>query len=138
MKVEKIEIKKELLDIPEGRDRMDFAIIPPMVAMSVREGEILSDSVTAQKVTYMVEQVWTMVDGYKNYLVKVDDRKLFQDLVKITQDMVDKQVFEKTEKLHKDVKLARQQAFEEIKNARWSVSMAIKKLPWYTRLFNNF
>ena len=109
-----------------------------MVAMSVREGEILSDSVTAQKVTYMVERVWTRIDGYKNYLVKVDDRQLFQDLVKITQDMVDQQVFKKTEKLHEDVKTAREQAIQEIRDARWHVVMSIKKLPWYTRLFNNF
>lgn len=138
MKIQKIEIKKELLDISEGRQTVEFAVIPPFVAIAYhRDGEIPDTDIVARKVTYYVKRVWNG-NEYQNYLVNEDDRGIFSDLVTISAQDLKKSVEKETKSLYSEMKRVREVAQEDIRNARWKVSMSIKKLPWYSRLFNNF
>lgn len=122
MKVEKITIQKELLEIPDNQQTIDFNIIPPMAIHTFLEkGEIPSNDITVQRVTYRVQRVWNYEKGYSNFLVRLDDRELFDDLLKIQNDILDSIVKEKTKHLNDLVLLARKQAIEGIENARIDV-----------------
>lgn len=138
MNITKIEIKQEVMEIPDGRQTVEFAIVPPLTAVAfMRRGEIPTDDVVAQQVSYDVERVWNGSE-HKNYLVRRDERGIFNDLIKISSDDMKKAVKEETESLYNEMRHVREIAKEDIRNARWNVSMTIKKLPWYSRLFNNF
>ena len=139
MKVEKIEIKKELMEIPDHQYYVDFAVIPPITAMAfIKEGEVPTENLTGQKITYQVERVKFPGEDIRNYLVRMDDKKLFNDLIKITDNILEAAVKEKTEKYVSQVEFTRKQAIEEIRMANYRVATRIKKLPWWKRLFNQF
>lgn len=138
MKVEKVEIKTEMLDIPDDRGRMDFAVIPPIsVAMYRNTGEIPEDNLTAQKVTYEVRHS-RYGRTHKTFLVKLDDREIFNDLFDISNDTFDKAVLEKTADYQSQVKRAQDLAIQGIEEAQWRVTSRIKNLSWWKRLFKQF
>lgn len=138
MDITKIEIKQEKMSIPDGRRTVEFAIIPPLTTIAfMGRGDIPTDDVIAQQVSYDVEQVWNGIE-HKNYLVRRDERSIFNDLIKISADDMKKAVRKETASLYNEMRRVREIATEDMRNARWGVEMAIKKLPWYSRLFNNF
>ena len=128
MKIEKIDITKTLIDIPENRDRMDFVQREPLSAFSIPEGQIpLSAMMSATKKTYLVQKVGYDIDKAKSYLVSVDEREIFNDLISITDTLFNRAVEKKTEH-YRDligVELYEQRA-------------GIKRLPFWRRLFNRF
>lgn len=94
MKVKKIKIEQELLDI-DHNGRYQEASTPEVSYMSLREGEVPSTMMTSTITNYEVRQIWNGKEK-ENYLVKVADLKVFDDLLRIgiddIQRIVDKQV----------------------------------------------
>lgn len=124
MKVEKIDITKELMDIPDGKDRMEFVKMPSLSGIVFKEGVTpLSDTITGERMVYSVEQVREIGEPIRRYLVKESERKLFEDLVVINNA-----------KLERRDDTIRQQWYDDIRDT----VARIKHLPWWERLFNNF
>ena len=132
MKVEKIDIKKELLDVPDNRDRVDFIEREPLSAYMIKEGEMPPNiEMSASKKTYLIQRVGHFKKIIKNYLVAIDDRELFNELIQITDDLLNRAVDKKTD-FWKD------RLVEELDRQKWEIKRQIKKLSWYRRLFNKF
>lgn len=127
MHVIKIDITKEDLEIPDGKGYMDFALTSPLSAKLRSEGVDFTISETIQKKSYEVQKVSHDRKEIINYLIPIDDRRLFTDLVQITDDRINDLVNKKTER------------FAEILDEElWRQKSRIKKLSWYKRLLNKF
>lgn len=123
MKVEKIEIKKELMEIDPGKRIVKFAKYGPLMASA--EGETMN-APSREIEEYIVTTV--REDGEdKNFLVKVDERKLFDELLKVRAGLIEKYVHEKTEYF-------RMESYWDVERYK----NRIKSLPWWRRLFNLF
>ena len=123
MKVEKIIIHKELLDIPENTRTMHYAIREPiMTEFDVVKEEVFE--VRQWKDNFGdIDEIRTI-----NYLVKVNDFKLFDVLAKIEQTDVENMEHRwKGEFMMWKAPIIRQQVRDDI-----------KKLKWWKRLFNKF
>ena len=128
MKVEKMDIKKELIEIPDNRDRIDFCERKPITAYITKENEIPSYvEMTAIKKTYLGRKMTYENDPPKNYLVAIDDKELFQDLIQITDDLFNWAVEKKTN-------FWREKLIEELDEQKWR----IKNLSWWRRLLKRF
>jgi hypothetical protein len=138
MKVEKIDIKKEVLDIPRGKEYMDFIERREMSSLMCKDGEIPPYiEMTANKVRYLVQKVFQPRPRRENgvkpfaedkyYLVKIDDRDLFNELLEIRDSLLNELVDKKTN-------YYRELIVEELDYQKGR----IKRLPWYKRLFNMF
>ena len=128
MKVEKLTIKKELMEIPDGRQVVYFRRWEPISARILNDSEVALDSVmSAGQQTFEVQRVSNGGEESKNYLVAVDDRRIYQELIMISDNTFQAAVSRKT--------------------AWWSDAMDrelndqrrhIKSLPWWSRLFKKF
>jgi hypothetical protein len=77
MKVEKITIKKELIEIPDGKQVMYFRPWDPISVQLHDDGKTIPDSaMSVGQQTFEVQRVSNGNDEPKNYLVAVDDRRL--------------------------------------------------------------
>ncbi len=119
MKVEKINITKELLDIPEKRPILKFL-------KQGNKSRLLDENnlpQMAEEETWIVEKVRDMHGQTKLYLVKADERELFIELIEITNSVL------KT-KIRKETQAIQEEIFRKITE--------IKNLPWWKRLLNQF
>lgn len=81
MEVKKIKIKYELLDIP-NKPYYEEVSIPPLSAKILDDGEFPTETVTANIQRYQVKQVYNGKEK-ENYLVRVNDLDIFDDLLNI-------------------------------------------------------
>lgn len=125
MEVTKIDISKEKMDIPWQQPTVDFVERPPLSVM-VKEGSALEQNGSITKRTYHRITV-SARDGIKQFLIPLDDKGLFQELIKITNDQFEKAIENKTE-------FWRERVLSEL----WAQREAIKRLPWWKRLFKKF
>lgn len=116
MKVTKIDICKKVMDV--DRQEMHFAKIPNRLIDLGNLSDV--ERVNVERETYRVYKVFVPNEGIKNYLVKVDEIGLFNELLEISTGTLANRDSE-VGKIVKD-----------------SVVSAIKRLPWYRRLFNKF
>jgi len=130
MKIEKIDIKKELIEIPDGIPYMDFVERPDLSQMVLKDGQIPTQEISTTRKRYEVQKVHHNYEGTKNYLVSVDERGLFQDLIKTTDSCLERLVEKRTEFYQREIENW-QYKFESQKEY-------IKSLPFYKRLFNKF
>ena len=89
MKVEKIDLKKTILELPSNTRIKDFIVIK-------------KNSLPTQVETYEVVKVMVS-NNIKNYLVKRNDKQLLQDLLIITQTQIDNIVYARTEEIRSDL-----------------------------------
>jgi len=129
MRVEKIEITKTLIEIPDGRTFVDFAVRDSVSAkISAVDCEVTPSFMIGGTDRYQVEVLKRRVDEQPiNYLMKLDDRKIFQDLLKVSDDTFNRAVAEKTEYYRDWMK-------RELEEQRWR----IRHFPWWVRLFKKF
>ena len=128
MKIEKIDIVKTLIDMPDGRDRMDFVTREPLKAFTIPEGEVIPEMmISATRKTYLVQKCTYEKDPPKAYLVAVDEKETFNDLLKITDNLLNRAVERKTD-FWKDT-ITEELIYQKHR---------IKMLPWHKRLFNKF
>lgn len=123
MKVEKIIIEKELMEIPDHYCSMEFYKFkgePHLYA--AEEMKDLPPFIDFETETYQVVRVYTHDKQKKNYLVKVDERGLFEELIEITNMLLKGKVI-KAANIIVDIK---------VKNER----KRIASLPWWKRLLN--
>lgn len=132
MKVKKVDIKTELLDVPENQPYLKVAIRPQITAF-LKEGEYIPDQVSFKEKTYLFRKVKNQITkDIDIYAVEVNEDKLFTDLVEITQGFVEEEVERALDKERKYC------AFELLPKTKWEERQRIKKLSWYKRLFNKF
>jgi hypothetical protein len=120
MQVIKIDVVKKVLDIPENRTNIQFMRLPE--GRMVNMGEITPESIKVYTDTYEVFKLFNPFAEEKlvNYLIKVGEKGLIDNLVKIENDVI----------------VARMQGAEMA--GRMNERDSIRKLPWYKRLFNKF
>jgi hypothetical protein len=127
MKVEKLTIKKELMEIPDGSTVIYFHILEPISARLSNDPQIALNSTAFGKQTFEVQRVSNRRDEPKNYLVAVDDRRIYQELITISDTTFQAAVDRKTD-FYKDWMV------RELQEQRWK----IRNLPWWNRLFKKF
>lgn len=141
MKVEKIDIKKELMEIPDGERMYKFAVIDQILAYN-RLNEKCPDHSTIKEETYEVVKIQehfhehfkeNNIDGVKTYyyLVKLSDKKLFENILKIEEDKLNSYLYEKISREKNKMISQHQNNIEDY--TAW-----IKGLSWFRRLFNLF
>lgn len=81
MEVKKIKIEYELLDIP-NKPYYEEVSVPPLSAIMLDDGELPTETVTANIQRYQVKQVYNGNEK-ENYLVKVNELYIFDDLLNI-------------------------------------------------------
>lgn len=128
MKVEKLTIKKELMEIPDGKQIVYFHTWEPISARILNDGEVTPDSaMSAGQQTFEVQKVSNGKDEPKHYLVAVDDRRIYQELVQISDSTFQAAVDRKTD-FYKDWMK------RELEQQRWK----IRNMVWWKRLFKKF
>lgn len=127
MKVEKITIKKELIDVSDETKTMRFAVRDQIKAI-LEEGDQLPKDASFRDEVFEVRRVFIPVIGLKNFLVKVDHRELFEGLVSITDDQIQKIVEHRISLFELD----------EIPHIEYKERRRIKGLPLWRRIFNRF
>ena len=127
MKVEKIDIKRESIDIPEGNRIVKFAKHPPIEAHIIHdEAQYVNQAIDNIEV-FEVREIKPFGEPVRRYLVKTDENQLFQDLIQIRDELIKEFLDRRSERDHHyfEANLQRQR-------------VAIKNLPWWRRLINDF
>lgn len=83
MKAIKIDIKQELIET--NKPYLDFIEIEPLSLCMVDDGDVPNNTINAKKTRYELVKVVEFGDT-RNYLIKLDDKKLVKDLFQISQD----------------------------------------------------
>lgn len=122
MKVEKIIIKKELMDIPNQPFYNFFKYKGIPVASYSSDLKDLPAYIDIETETWQVVRVFTPEKTVKKYLVKIDERGLFNELLEITNMFLKEKAMEAANVIV-DIK---------VKNERRRISA----LPWWKRLLN--
>lgn len=133
MKVIKIDISKEFLDM-EPRPSVDFMKLDDCPQQYAKEGAAFTGlPMGAIKETYLWQRVRTRFDDEeRNYLVKVDDKNLFQELIQVGNEISFKWELEIRQEAKAEGYMNGR--YTGAKNARES----IRRLSWWKRLFNKF
>lgn len=138
MRVEKIDIHKQLMDLPEGSDRfvcMEFPKIDSFVHPNGRIEFTQPDSATKIKTYHVVERHNKLQGQVRRYLVEVDERGIYNDLSQIA-DITLNNFIQYRENVLKTEAASKLQA--ELFHQKGAIISAIKALPWWKRLFNKF
>lgn len=131
MDVEKIDIKKEFMAIPDDKLFYEFLEIQPLSGQVFEDTKVPTTEMTGKRTTYQVQRVYDGNKNVKNYLVRIDDNQIFQDLIKISNATVDSLIQRRLDYLTKH-RMIELQAREN------STIRSIKGLPFWKRLFNKF
>ena len=132
MKVQKIDIKSEFIELRPGQDRVEFIKRPLNEPMIIEEGKTPPTIlISAERITYMVKKVSDTKNHLKHFLVKVSDRDLFEELVEVSDATIQEMIARKTDYLNK--KWA-----NILKDELWRQKVNIKNRPFWDRLFNRF
>lgn len=134
MKVIKVDIKKEFLEIPDRSRVWREVEYPRGTAKLMRIGEEAPpEMITVTETVYEVMQVCedSKTKELKNYLVKIDDQKMFRELVDISETVVQRRIGEVLEEF-------RINYLEEKDEIVADTEARLKKLAWWKRLFNKF
>lgn len=128
MQVTKINITTEKIDIPKNKIRIRFSKVDN-ISEKWREEEVLCASLNRNKEeTWEVQRLIISGEKEKFYLVKVDKRDLFTDLLKITDHkLADKIIVALNNFKRKELPEYLEKEIESIKN-----------LSWWKRLFKKF
>ena len=128
MKIEKINITKEIIDIPDNIPFIKIAKQKSFVGIMKENSDIPDITQTIEEENWSIQEVKDMYGQIKKYLVKSDNRELFTELLKITDSVLNKKIKKGIDDFKKyDLPLI----FKE-ENKR------IKKLPFWKRLLKQF
>jgi hypothetical protein len=141
MKTIKIDIKKEPWFLEKPEEGLILRRFKEKVETGLlAEGaKVPEQMVSYEQVRYQVEEVVRPSGKSEFYLVPVDDRNMFIDLINISnaevERMIQKAIREKEkyweERERRLVEMGRQEA-------KYYTKSNIKALPWWKRLFNQF
>lgn len=132
MHVRKAEINIVDVDVdPRGGDVVRFAKIRPEQFGS------MNSSASTSSVEYETWRLKKMVvpGGTEMYLVRVDQDGLFNDLLMLSNESLNKMI----EKMVKDrTHDWKEQELKHLRDARVDALDSVRQLPWWKRLFNRF
>jgi len=119
MKVKKIKIEEELMDI-EYNELYQEASMPEMSCRTLNDGESpMEEMMTSTITNYQVKQVWNGKEK-ENYLVKINDLKVFDDLLHIgindINEIIDKNNIEFYKEVGADYNLRISNKIEQLEN----------------------
>lgn len=123
MKVEKIRIERETLDVPEGRAEYREVKLPDHSYI----GDPRENMRMPEETIYRVREVSTYTGERKKYLVKVGEEDIFNDLVTIELSDVQFEIDKKVDHERREAFFQKMRHDNEISR--------IKNLIWYKRLF---
>lgn len=124
-------IESDVIDVPSDM-QIYYEAERPRMDVWMKEGSETTQSVTVKENAYQRFYVFDNTEQDSNtYFVKLDDRKIFNDLVKVSSYSVD-------EKVRKAEWAKTEMFLEEIPRIEANIKSSIKKLSWYRRLFNDF
>lgn len=96
MKVKKIKIEQELLDIPDGMPIYRENVLPELSEVLSDNQEIPDTMITGEQITYRVRELYSGINNLKErYLVKVNEDDIFDDLLKIGDHDINKAITKK-------------------------------------------
>lgn len=131
MKVEKIKIEKEIIDLETGREYYHEIFVPSLCSTFKEEETPENNDINAQRITYEVREVW-LNEKFKNrYLVRIDFNGMFNDLLQISVDDFNREVANRTQELKDSIN-------SKLEMTKRGIIMDIKYLPFWKRLFNIF
>ena len=131
MKIEKINITKEIMDIPDNIPFIKIAKQKNPIGIMNEKSDIPDVIQTIEEEEWMVQMVKDMYGQIKKYLVKSDDKKLFTELIKITDSVLAKKIKKEVMKKGLEEELNTQQIVVSERNR-------IKNLPFWKRLLKQF
>lgn len=138
MEVIKIEIKKTVLELltPEKGliEIIDLELEPLRYNSRLRPKER-----GYKRIEYQVEEVVDSEGNSKQFLVSVDDRDIFIDLVNISNNEINRRIQKVVEEKERGWEINK---IGIIRNTSMftavNTKIRIQNLPWYKRLFNQF
>ena len=135
MEVIKIDIKKTVMDLVNPEK-----VYKERILVGLPTDDLLAPSAMMyEEVNYQVEEVVDSEGKSKYFMVQVDDRKMFLDLVNISNAEVDIRIQKALEERERDVYIEKKHVVYTVEMlTEYNTILKIKKLPWYKRLFNNF
>lgn len=131
------EIKTEVRELEDRKPYFREAIMPELGAYMTL-GEFPTMDITMTEITY--ERMRLMNPETReetNYFVKLDDRKLFGELIKVSDGFINSKIekgiqrFKDDWLIHDLPEVERRNWEKGVKDAR----LRFKALPWYHRLF---
>lgn len=132
MNVQKIDIKSEWIETRDGSPALHYAKRGPLEAVLLNDGEVPPQFATATEETYLIHEVKRKSDDrVYRYAIKPDERGLFQDLMAVSDELVNKLVTDRTHYLQR-------QFMQNLEAELWDQKRHIRSLPWYKRLFKKF
>lgn len=133
MKVTKIDIKKEVMDVRPGSPYIKFSVKDLLRAMVVNQEDITPQMTTIDEVTYYIRQVFNPETLQKDlYAVKQDEDGMFRDLVAVSMGYIEQRIEKARERWLEDM------LYRDIPEAKAQEVKRIKNLPFWKRLFNSF
>jgi hypothetical protein len=118
MKAKKIKIEQEILDVPNS-PYYEECIILPLTAKMLCEGELPTDTLTATIERYQVKQVYNGKEK-ENYLVKINDLDIFDDLLNIgitgINEIINKNTKHNLERLEEEFYIKTKKKIEQLEN----------------------
>ena len=130
MKVTKIDIKKEVMEI-ENKPYLDFIEYGPIKMEVLNEGEIPTSSITNTAKRYIVQKVKQGGKEPENLLIPIDERGLFETFLDISNNLLEALISKRVEYLNEEFA-------KDMQRNTVETYTRIKKLPFWKRLFNNF
>ena len=124
MKVTKIDIKKEVMEI-ENKPYLDFIEYGPIKMEVLNEGEIPTSK------RYIVQKVKQGGKEPENLLIPIDERGLFETFLDISNNLLEALISKRVEYLNEEFA-------KDMQRNTVETYTRIKKLPFWKRLFNNF
>ena len=133
MQAIKVDIKRELIDMPNNRPMYVVPDLPSMSARMAREGEMsVHTNMVGTETTYLVRKVYNphSKTPNKHYLVKSDDNEIFTELLEVSNGLI-------TERVKRESQVLVDEAvIDGIKVGVSRGKREVWAMPWYKRLFN--
>ncbi len=130
MKVQKIDIKSELMEVKDNTPYIKFAVREQINALA-KDGEYPNEYASFREKTYLIQKVNNPEAKETEYFaVETDERGLFDKLISISNNLLEQKI----------IKALDEERFifrtRHIPDAILREGQRIRKLPWYSRLLN--
>lgn len=140
MKILKIDIKKQEVDVPDNFNSFEETLFSPTAPIILDDGIELPPGLT-HTIRYKVAEVKSFTGDKQYYAVKINDANLFVDLLTVAAEQyITIEEHNKRLEMFKQIIVdeTRNKVTEETEKIVKVCKSDIKKLAWWKRLFNLF
>jgi len=132
MKVKKIKIEHELLEIPDDMPYYRELVTPSVAGMILEEGALPKDITTTHtELEYRVREVYDGINKKERYLVRINEDNIFDDLLKLGDEDINYKIDEKVRE-----KIGRMEALYKLKKS--SIKTTLENNPLWRRIFKKY